>query len=486
MHMCAYMSIWAASDNELVLGCTLRSAVRAPRGTRIWESTSQVDASIRKIRAMLIAAKEENFSRKMVWTDECVFPLAASGVYPKTRVWGSSEKMLHCFSATAPLSGNSRMGWENSSGKTALGSALDNNGNTTSKTDSTGTTNYSWDFENRLTQVTLPGTGGTVSFKYDPFGRRIYKSSSTATSIYAYDGDNLIEETNSSGAVVARYSQGLSIDEPLAMLRSGTTSYYNADGLGSITSLANGAGALAQTYTFDSFGKQTASSGSLTNPFRYTGREFDAETSLYFYRARYYDPSGGRFISEDPAGFSAGIDFYVYVSNNSTNLFDPNGLLQLCCRSAHQFIFQSWALVTLQPKPCHCFLKLSDGTTLGGYFSKKLSDPGGLGNLVRGLNDKTDHDTYAKEAKCSDVPGKPCENDERARKAFGLTPPVYGQYGVGAIDAGTSNDAAAGLLKDAGLNSTLPLCAWGKNAGYTPFGPGRFFPSRPPLLFKNF
>ncbi len=62
------------------------------------------------------------------------------------------------------------------------------------------------------------GLSETVSFKYDPFGRRIYKSSSSGTSIYAFDGDNLIEETNSSGAAVARYSQSLNIDEPLAML----------------------------------------------------------------------------------------------------------------------------------------------------------------------------------------------------------------------------------------------------------------------------
>lgn len=129
--------------------------------------------------------------------------------------------------------------------------------------------------------------GGTVSFKYDPFGRRIYKSSSTGTSVFAYDGDNLIEETNASGGVVARYAQqGLNIDEPLAMLRSGTTSYYQVDGLKTVTWLSNTAGALAQTYTFDSFGKQTASSGSLTNPFQYTGREFDTETNLDFLRAR--------------------------------------------------------------------------------------------------------------------------------------------------------------------------------------------------------
>jgi uncharacterized protein RhaS with RHS repeats len=139
------------------------------------------------------------------------------------------------------------------------------------------------------------------SFKYDPFGRRIYKSSSSGTSVFAYDGDNLVEETNSSGTAVARYSQGLNIDEPLAMLRSGATSFYNADGLGTITSLANTAGSLAQTYTFDSFGKQTASSGSLTNPFQYTAREFDSETSLYYYRARYNDPNVGKLDAKRSA-----------------------------------------------------------------------------------------------------------------------------------------------------------------------------------------
>ena len=202
----------------------------------------------------------------------------------------------------------------------------DANGNTTTKTDSTGTTNYTWDFENRLSSVTLPGSGGTVTFKYDPFGRRIYKSSSSGTSVYAYDGYNLIEETNSSGTAVARYTQTQNIDEPLAMLRSSTTSYFQADGSDSVSSLSNAAGALAQTYTFDSFGNQTASSGSLTNSFRYTGREFDSETMLYFMRARYFDPSSGRFLSEDPITFSGGMNFYRYARNNPVNLVDPFGL----------------------------------------------------------------------------------------------------------------------------------------------------------------
>jgi hypothetical protein len=79
------------------------------------------------------------------------------------------------------------------------------------------------------------------SFKFDPLGRRIYKSSSAGTSVFAYDGDNLVQETNAAGAVVARYERTQNIDEPLAMLRSATTSYYHADGLGSVTSLSSSA-----------------------------------------------------------------------------------------------------------------------------------------------------------------------------------------------------------------------------------------------------
>jgi len=84
--------------------------------------------------------------------------------------------------------------------------------------------------------------------------------------------------------------------------------------------------ALAQTYTYDSFGKSVSSSGSLTNPFQYTARELDPETNLYYYRARYYDTASGRFIGEDPLAFNAGLNFYNYVNANPTNLADPKGL----------------------------------------------------------------------------------------------------------------------------------------------------------------
>jgi len=255
----------------------------------------------------------------------------------------------------------------------------DNNGNTLTKSVGSNTTTYAWDFENRLSAVTLPGTGGTVTFKYDPLGRRIYKSSSAVTSIFAYDGDNLVEETNSSGTVVARYAQTQNIDEPMAMLRSGATSYYHADGLGSVTSLSNTAGALAQTYTLDSFGNQTASSGSITSPFQYTGRESDPETGLYYYRARYYDQATGRFIIEDPLGFQGSdTNFYRSVGNRATAFTDPFGLVAIDptfnsdCLPALKRALEIVRKVALSNKACNCAYKqIGSGRSL----SDLLDDP---------------------------------------------------------------------------------------------------------------
>ena len=205
----------------------------------------------------------------------------------------------------------------------------DANGNTL--TDASGKS-YTWDFENRLTQAVVPGTGGgTTTFKYDPFGRRIQKSGPLGTTNYLYDGRNSLEELDASGNVLARYNQGPSIDEPISELRGSTTSFYQTDFLGSITSLSNSAGALANTYTYDSYGKLNASAGTLTNPFQFTGREFDPETGIYNYRMRYYDQNTGRFLSEDPIRWAGGTDFYHYADGNPVSEVDPLGLDTKVC-----------------------------------------------------------------------------------------------------------------------------------------------------------
>jgi RHS repeat-associated protein len=201
----------------------------------------------------------------------------------------------------------------------------DANGNTLS--DASGKS-YTWDFENRLTQAVVPGTnGGTTTFKYDPFGRRIYKQSPSFTGSFLYDGNNLVETVSGSGSEIASYANGGDLDQPYAELRSGTVNYFEQDALNSVTSLSNSTGVLADTYTYDSFGNVTNSTGTLRNPFQYTGRELDSETGLNYNRARYYNPATGRFVSEDPLGFGgSGSNFYPYVRNDPADLIDPLGL----------------------------------------------------------------------------------------------------------------------------------------------------------------
>ncbi len=197
----------------------------------------------------------------------------------------------------------------------------DNNGNTLTKIDSTGTTTYAWDFENRLTSVSKPGTS-TVTFKYDSFGRRIEKNSQ----IYVYDGASIIEDLNSSGVSTNTYHYGQGVDDLIE---------YDArpvfqDGLGSIvqTETTSTHPTWWDLFNYDSFGNNAGSNyTNLDNlRFQYAGREHDSETGLYYNRARYYDPTVGRFLSEDPIQFGGGRNFYRYVGNAPNNLIDPMGL----------------------------------------------------------------------------------------------------------------------------------------------------------------
>jgi len=108
--------------------------------------------------------------------------------------------------------------------------------------------------------------------------------------------------------------------------------YYYVDGLGSIVAVTNAARAVAASYVYESFGATTMQTQIVVSPFGFTGREFSngdgnaPGPGLYYYRARYYDPSAGRFISEDLINFTAEINFYAYVSNSPINQTDPSGL----------------------------------------------------------------------------------------------------------------------------------------------------------------
>jgi RHS repeat-associated protein len=209
----------------------------------------------------------------------------------------------------------------------------DNNGNMTRKTAKAGgaVTTYEYDAENKLVRIVSPSN--TVNYRYDGLGRRVEKeviAGSTTTTRYVYDNEDILLELNGSNAIVARYTHGPGIDEPLIMEKSSQSFYYHADGLGSITELTNQSGTVVQRYTYSSFGKiESQLDPNFVQSYMFTVRELDLETDAYHYRERQYDWNNGRFTTEDPIGYNGGENFYVYVGNNATNFNDPLGLFLL-------------------------------------------------------------------------------------------------------------------------------------------------------------
>ncbi len=199
--------------------------------------------------------------------------------------------------------------------------SYDANGNLTSKTDTSGTWQYSWDYENRLTQVTRPD-GQIVTYKYDALGRRIERSKGGQWTRFTYDGADVVRDAGSDGSTV-EYTNGLSVDEKLTQRTNGGALYFVADHLGSTRAITDSAGNVVETQQYDAFGD---GAGSSLTRYGYTGRERDVDTGLYYYRARWYDAQAGRFLSEDPIGLAGGINWYAYVGNNPANLTDPSGL----------------------------------------------------------------------------------------------------------------------------------------------------------------
>jgi RHS repeat-associated protein len=205
--------------------------------------------------------------------------------------------------------------------------SIDSNGNLTIKVDGGVTWTYVWDAENRLKWVcnTTPCTeaGAVAAFTYDPLGRRVEKVAGGVTTAYAYDGANVLREIG--GTTTLKYTHaGEYIDEPLAQEDgTGTSTFFHADGLGSVVRTTSIAGAVLTTRRYEVFG--TPELGA-ANGYSYTGREWDSETGLYYYRARYYDAEIGRFISEDPIGLSGGVNRYAYAEGNPLKYRDPFGL----------------------------------------------------------------------------------------------------------------------------------------------------------------
>ncbi len=207
----------------------------------------------------------------------------------------------------------------------ATGYLYDQRGNLVRKLDADGgITDYTWNPENQLERIDLPG-GSVVQYRYDAIGRRIEKDVDGTRTLYVYDQLDVLMEYDGAGTVLARYGFGDRVDRPWIVTKSGATYALYHDRLQSLIAASDATEALVSEYSYDSFGNIIALSGTKLTDFAFTGRPFDDESGLYYFRARYYDPVAGRFTSPDPLGFVNGIDLYAYTNNTPLNNLDPTG-----------------------------------------------------------------------------------------------------------------------------------------------------------------
>ena len=182
---------------------------------------------------------------------------------------------------------------------------------------------------NALNQLTETLTKNyKVSFTYDAEGLRTGKTVNGEKTVYVWDGDQVVMELSEGGKVQKRYIRGNDLvyaDKGDEMEKT----YYVTDTHGNVVQLLDETGNVTKTYEYDSFGNEVNPDKKDENPFRYCGEYYDKETEEIYLRARYYQPSVGRFITRDTytgeSDESLSLHLYTYCENDSVNAWDPSG-----------------------------------------------------------------------------------------------------------------------------------------------------------------
>jgi RHS repeat-associated protein len=209
----------------------------------------------------------------------------------------------------------------------------DPDGNLTSRTDlvSGSSTTYTYNSSDQLIKVDA-STYTIAAYKYDMLGNRVEKSVGGVVTRYVYDGPNVLAVLDGNNNLLSLMTQGPGIDAPMIARSNGTDYFYHEDALGSVTTLTDNTGQKIETVQYQAFGRgvvkgangQVHAGSTVGNQFLFAARELDAETGLYFNRARYLDVDIGRFTKEDPI---PGVNQYSYALSNPTGLKDPLGLI---------------------------------------------------------------------------------------------------------------------------------------------------------------
>jgi RHS repeat-associated protein len=205
---------------------------------------------------------------------------------------------------------------------------------------SAGALSYTYDFEGQLATAgntglvfdynrRLVAIGTDTQFSYDGRGNRLIATRSGVTTRYIYDPwGNLMAEADSNG-ITRKYIYGKGL---LAIATPSARYCYHFNGTGSTVAITDMSQAVVNSYAYDPFGAILGQQEAITQTFKFVGQYgvMAEPNGLYYMRARYYDPSVARFISEDPLGFGGGdVNLFAYARNNPMNLVDPLGLWSL-------------------------------------------------------------------------------------------------------------------------------------------------------------
>ncbi|MCL2336953.1 MAG: RHS repeat-associated core domain-containing protein, partial [Firmicutes bacterium] len=175
-----------------------------------------------------------------------------------------------------------------------------------------------YDGRNRLIGYYAPGVEATYTYQAD--GLRAAKTVNGITTTHVWDGSNIAADLDAGNAVNSTYLRGVGL---AASRQNGSYTYYSYNGHGDVTGLTNQSGAVSKTYQNDAFGVQQNPDSGDTNPFRFCAEYTDRESGSIYLRGRYYEPSSGRFLTEDPA--MDGLNWYIYGGNDPVNKWDPSG-----------------------------------------------------------------------------------------------------------------------------------------------------------------